>query len=100
MDKIKSLLAKFVLTFLPLAMIAILIFMVVKLSGKKPEVSPGPGGAEASPTPVLSPTAWASDEEVLGIEKEIFDLEEDLKNVDLKQAPLYPPVLDMEVRFE
>lgn len=100
MDNIKGLLAKIFLTFLPLVMIAILVLMVIKLSGKKPEVSPGPGGPEPTPTPILTPTKWASDEEVLGIEKDLFQLEEDLKNVDLKQVPLYPPVLDMNVEFK
>lgn len=100
MDSFKSILAKIFLTLLPLMMIAILISMVIKLSGKKPEVSPGPGGPEPTPTPILTPTQWANDEEVLGIEKDLFQLEEDLKNVDLKQVPLYPPILDMNVKFK
>lgn len=96
----KEILGKLVMVALPIILILSLVVMVIKLAEKGPEVAPGPGGAQVSPTPTsLSPTRWSTDSGVLEVEKEISRLEKNLEEVDLKQAPLYPPVLDMEVEF-
>jgi len=48
---------------------------------------------------VSSPSAYATDEAVLKIEKDLVSLEKDLDTVDLEELPLRPPVLDLKVEY-
>jgi len=91
-------LAKILMVLLPIIILVLMIFLSLKAKKQAPvtkeEVSP------PTPTPeAFTPSKWAGDEEVLKIESELLNLEELLKNVDLKESQLLPPVLDMEVKF-
>jgi len=100
MIEAKKIFGKLAMVLLPTVLILSLIFMVVKIKERMPEVAPGPGGAQVSPTPgPLSPTRWATDSAVLAIERQLLKIEKDLESVDLSQVKLHPPVLDMEVEF-
>jgi len=63
-----------------------------------PEVSPIP-----TPTPIIeeitNPSPYATDSAVLQTEEELKKLESDLREADLKETNLTPPVLDLDVNF-
>jgi hypothetical protein len=58
-----------------------------------------------SPTPtppeerIISPSAYATDPEILEIEKNLSALEKKLVEIDFYEAKLTPPSLDMKVNF-
>lgn len=60
-----------------------------------------------SPTPIplpmeefiASPSAYATDEAVLKIEKDLGILEKELDVVDLDELRLHPPLIDLNVEY-
>lgn len=46
-----------------------------------------------------SPSAFATDEGVLKIQKELATLEEDLDNIDLEEVPLQLPIINLNIAF-
>lgn len=75
--------------------------VILEVSRKKPQTTIAPPENAPTPSPVVNRpfSRWATDSGVLAIESELKTLSEDLKNVDLKESGLLPPVLDMEVKF-
>ena len=66
----------------------------------KPTPIPSPS---LSPLPlehfIASPSAYANDETILKIEKDLVTLETDLDDVNLEEVPLHPPLLDLNVKY-
>ena len=75
--------------------------LVLELAKKKPETTTQPTEPPPAPTETLSRlhSRWATDSGVLKLEEDLKNLSEELKNVDLKESQLSPPVLDMDVEF-
>jgi len=85
-------------------MILLLLTTVIKPSAVKPDqktplTTPIATIAD-DPKPIINPSNYANDEEVLKLETELKKLEKDLIDVDLRESSLNPPNLDMKIVFE
>lgn len=91
---------KILMLSLPILILVLVIFLFARIQKQLPTTTTGGEVPTPTPTPeVFVPSKWAGDEEVLGIESNILNLEKDLESVDLKELQLLPPSLDMEVKF-
>jgi hypothetical protein len=94
-------LPKVLLVFLPLLLIIILLGLFIR--AQKSNNPTSVNQTEITPAPTATgfiPSKWAGDEEVLSMEADLNSLEKKLQGVDLKQLPLLPPVLDMNINFK
>lgn len=97
----KKILGKILMILLPIAILLLAILLVSEIKKKTPERTVFPLWEIPSPTPskVRLQSRWATDSAVLTIEENLKSLSEELRVVDLKEASLLPPVLDMEVKY-
>ena len=102
----------FILTVLMISLAILVLFGVftfvnrgnvsipVLLTKPTPTQPPTP-----TPTPLptdlftASPSAYATDEAVLKLEKDLEKFEKELDAVDLDEFPLRPPILDLKVKY-
>jgi len=99
MNSLKNIL-KAAMLFLPVILIIFLFSMIAKLEKSKPESEVVAPQEEPTATPqVFAPTRWATDSAVLEIEETVLQIEKELEGLDLNQASLHPPVLDLNVGF-
>lgn len=89
------------MTALVVFVLVLSVVLVLELAKKKPETTTQPTESSPSPTKTLKRpfSRWATDSGVLKLEEDLKNLSEELKNVDLKENQLSPPVLDMDVEF-
>lgn len=97
----KESLGKILMILLVVFVLVFSLVLVLQLTKSNPQTSTQGPQNGLLPTPTLARpySRWATDSAVLKIEEDLQNLDEDLKNVDLKETKLLPPVLDMEVKF-
>ena len=78
-------------------------FLILHQPSKPPLSQPPPPLSTPTPTPfeekISSPSAYATDSAILKIEATLKAIEKELQTIDLKEASLNPPILDMNVKF-
>lgn len=101
--KTKKVLEIFGVSFGVLVVLLVIIALVVGLRR-------GRGNGEPPPTPevqqtpeseiIRNPSVYATDSAVLVIEGKVLEMDEKLRDVDLKEGGLRPPAVDFDINFE
>ncbi|MDO8551121.1 MAG: hypothetical protein Q7S03_00355 [bacterium] len=98
----KEMLGKILMLWLAFLVFAFSIFIFYQYEQKKPQ-SASEDTAAQTPTPTPGPSRpiskWATDSAILQIEEELKSVSDSVDNVDLKESGLFPPLLDMQVKF-
>lgn len=97
----KNIIGKTLMILLAISLFAALILIVSQVNKKTPTTTDSSSVIVPTPTPTETrpQSRWATESGVLEIEANLKNLSDELVKVDLKESRLFPPVLDMKVKF-
>lgn len=93
--------ALILMILIPFVLFVIIILLITRPKQEKTPVITSQPTLMPSPTPTIpmTPSKWATSSAILDLDTRLMELNNRIDSTDLKEIPLLPPALDLEVKF-